>query len=219
MSARSRRHAGHVDEPKFRDQTVLARVVMGMLGIQALTLAWCSASVAFRTWVLHVEWLWELEQGLGQPQQATYWATGIAFLVWFYRAHKNIAALGDVARHSSGYAVGSWFVPIANWVVPCQAATDIWRGSVGPPSHDPHAVPRQQGEGLVVSWWVAFIASGIVSAIAGFTAPSYGYETVNAIAIATNLFSLLAAALAMLFVHRVTERQRATAAREGPLVF
>jgi hypothetical protein len=211
----------HVTEPKFRDQTVLARVVVGMLGVQALTFVWCSASIAFRTWIVHLEWLWEAEQALGGPLQATYWATGIAFLVWFYRAHQNITALGDVARHGSGYAVGSWFIPFVGWVVPCQAATDIWRGSVGPPSHDPDAVPRQQGEALVVSWWVAFLTSGLAASISSVVSGirSSDYETVNAIAIVSDLLSLVAAVLAMLFVHRITERQRATAASDGPLVF
>jgi len=42
-----------------------------------------------------------------------YLASGVAFLVWFYRAHANLSGLGaEYLTYSPGWAVGWFFVPI-----------------------------------------------------------------------------------------------------------
>jgi hypothetical protein len=39
--------------------------------------------------------------------------TAVVFLVWFYRVHANLTALGaGPLKYTSGWAVGCWFVPI-----------------------------------------------------------------------------------------------------------
>jgi hypothetical protein len=51
-------------------------------------------------------------------------ACQIIFLIWQYRAAKTARALGYPARHSPGWGVGSWFVPIVNLWIPYQSLAD-----------------------------------------------------------------------------------------------
>src|ERR1700754_3506800 len=54
--------------------------------------------------------------------------TIIVFAVWIHRANRNARALGAVGmRFSPGWAVGWFFVPIANLWKPYQAMKEIWQ--------------------------------------------------------------------------------------------
>ena len=53
-------------------------------------------------------------------------ATGVAFLVWFSRAYRNLDALDLPRRYGTGWAIGGWFVPFLNFARPKQVADDIW---------------------------------------------------------------------------------------------
>jgi len=46
--------------------------------------------------------------------------------VWIYKAHKNAIHYGIVKDYSAGWAVGSFFVPVANLVYPYRAMKEIW---------------------------------------------------------------------------------------------
>jgi hypothetical protein len=63
-------------------------------------------------------------------------AAAAAFIVWLYRAYGNLPILGIVKpRHARGWAIGAWFVPLANLVIPKQIANDVWRAG------DPELAP------------------------------------------------------------------------------
>lgn len=74
-------------------------------------------------------------------------------LVWARRLAANGAALGLPARRTPGWAVGSWFIPIANLVIPFQCIEDA-----GPP----------EVRSTVRRWWllnvigVLFIFAGTI---------------------------------------------------------
>lgn len=56
--------------------------------------------------------------------------SGIAFLIWTYRARRSLDALGVRGmRFSPRSSVGWFFVPIANAWKPYQAISEIWRAS------------------------------------------------------------------------------------------
>ncbi len=81
-------------------------------------------------------------------------ATGITFLRWIYRSNQNLGALsGQAMRFTPGWAVGWYFVPIANLVKPYQAMQEIWQVS----HRDPAASP-----GLLSAWWTLWILSTVV---------------------------------------------------------
>jgi hypothetical protein len=71
----------------------------------------------------------------------------VVTLMWQHRAASAARALGFPAANSPGWGVGSWFVPVVNYVFPYQALRDCL------PPGDPH-------RGLVLQWWLAFVFAG-----------------------------------------------------------
>ena len=55
--------------------------------------------------------------------------SGIAFLAWFYAAHKNLSLAGLQPSYASGWTIGGFFVPFLNLVRPYQLMKELWRGS------------------------------------------------------------------------------------------
>jgi Domain of unknown function (DUF4328) len=67
---------------------------------------------------------------IGVVQLLLFGATAIVFILWFFRAYRNLGRLGiNGLRWSERWAVGAWFVPLLNFVRPKSIANDIWRGS------------------------------------------------------------------------------------------
>lgn len=103
--------------------------------------------------------------GLAILQIIVYLATVIVFLMWLYRAHENLAAFG-VPRHqlqySSGWAVGSFFVPFVSLVIPYRAIRELWRKSV--PQHTTMFGPLDPPAFFPI-WWGFWIVSNIVDQI------------------------------------------------------
>ncbi len=100
----------------------------------------------------------DLRQGaIGTMQTLVSITTAVAFLVWTHRAYRNLPPLGATGlKHSPGWAVGYFFIPIVNLYRPYQAMREIWVGSR----------PRQAPDGwtddglspgvALVGWWWAF---------------------------------------------------------------
>lgn len=82
--------------------------------------------------------------------------SGAGFLVWEYRAYRNLASLGaKQLRFSPAGSAGWYFCPILNLWKPVQAMEDIWKGSrEGRPAF-----------ALVFVWWALIIISGLVTNI------------------------------------------------------
>src|SRR5262245_16484676 len=71
------------------------------------------------------------QQVVGVLQVVVFLATGVAFLAWFHRAHKNLMALGGRDfKYTPGWAVGGFLVPFLNLVRPLQVMREVWHGSV-----------------------------------------------------------------------------------------
>src|SRR5918997_1098797 len=59
----------------------------------------------------------------------------VAFLLWLHRASKNLAALGNPKsriEYTPGWAVGWFFIPFANLVMPYRAVREVWVKSEPP---------------------------------------------------------------------------------------
>ncbi len=87
-------------------------------------------------------------------------AAGIAVLRWIYRSSRYAQALGPAMAVTPGWAVGWFFVPIANLWKPFQAVSETWQVSADP--HAPDAVPIPA---VLRIWWGCWIASSIISNI------------------------------------------------------
>lgn len=90
--------------------------------------------------------------------------TGIAFLWWFFRVHKNLLGLGwtaDRLTYRSDSAVIGFFIPFVNLVRPYQMMMEVWEKS------DPHpAEARQQDSAVVGWWWGGYLLSGVLTSAA-----------------------------------------------------
>jgi hypothetical protein len=55
----------------------------------------------------------------------------VLVITWFYRARKNLDAFpGAGPTMSAGWAIGGWFVPLANLVIPGRVMANIARDSL-----------------------------------------------------------------------------------------
>ncbi|WP_405856897.1 DUF4328 domain-containing protein [Streptomyces sp. NBC_00090] len=136
-----------------------------------------------------------------------YGATAIVFIIWFHRLRRNAEVwAGDLSRRP-GWAIGGWFIPIANLWIPRGVAVDIWRAS----RWQPYAADGRGELALLNSWWTVWVAGAVVNRIAVLLYRRA--ETVDALATATAwslagyLLDAAAAVLAILFVRRLTSMQ------------
>ena len=87
---------------------------------------------------------------------ATLVATIVVWCVWQHRAQQNAIALdGGGLEFTPGWAVGWWFIPIANLFKPFQAMRELWKASHGGAWR---ALPTW---GLIGWWWGVWIASSV----------------------------------------------------------
>jgi hypothetical protein len=60
-------------------------------------------------------------------------AGGIAWLVWQHRSQRQVRErlAAPEVRWTPGWAVGWWFVPVANLLMPAVTTAELWRASGG----------------------------------------------------------------------------------------
>ncbi|WP_143658133.1 DUF4328 domain-containing protein [Embleya scabrispora] len=145
-----------------------------MLGISALVSAFAVVTLIYRAG------LWDdIAHGrrpIREPNEfndtlALFWRPyGFAqlalmgvFLVWFYRARRNIDTYPGQERRtlSSGWAIGGWFCPVVNLWFPPRITLDVWRAS-DPRAHHGGRIPRA-GLVLVWGWWITFVATTTIA--------------------------------------------------------
>ncbi len=154
---------------------------------------------------------------LGMATIAIYVATVVVFLMWLYRASNNIAAFGKRTQSSAGWAVGSFFVPIANLFVPYQAVKDIWNKSE-PTGADTTAFSFSP-PGFFPAWWGFWIASNIASNIYfRMTWREAPIEGTAIVGIISEILTIAAATFAIQVVREIDRRQEERA-RNLPQAF
>ncbi|MFJ4869042.1 DUF4328 domain-containing protein [Streptomyces sp. NPDC088757] len=141
-----------------------------------------------------------------------YVATGIVFIVWFHRLRKNAEVwAGDLQGRKPGWAIGGWFVPLANLWIPRGIAADVWRAS----RWQPYAADGARELALLNAWWTLWVADMVVERIASQlykrAETAEAYTTAASCSLAGYLLDIAAAVLAILFVRRLTSMQHAKA--------
>ncbi|MEV4429346.1 DUF4328 domain-containing protein [Streptomyces sp. NPDC053792] len=141
-----------------------------------------------------------------------YWATGIVFIIWFYRLRKNAEIWArDLQSRTPGWAIGSWFIPIANFWIPQVIAADIWRAS----RREPYAADGKRELALLNSWWacwnIGIVAEMIATMQYKFAETIEAWTTATWWSLAGDALDIPAAVLAILVVQRLTSMQHAKA--------
>ncbi len=150
-----------------------------------------------------------LQVGIAVLHFVVYVATVVVFLMWMYRSYENLPSFGVPPRdlkYSSGWAVGSFFVPFVSLVVPYRAMKELWNKSVpdtgtmfsdlSPPAFFP-------------LWWAVWLISNFANQLhlrlelQGNIAP----ETSYILTIVIGFIDILAAVLALSVVREINEQQ------------
>ena len=89
--------------------------------------------------------------GLMLLQLLIFIFAGFVVLRWTYIATANVHAFGaEGLAAGPGMAVVSYFIPVANLVMPFQALRDVWKASVEPRDWEVIATPP------LLRWWWFF---------------------------------------------------------------
>ncbi|MCY0946129.1 DUF4328 domain-containing protein [Streptomyces antarcticus] len=153
----------------------------------------------------------------GAFQLLTLLPTVVVFIIWFHRVRSNGGIFRpDAFTLGRGWAIGAWFVPAANCVLPFLIARQTWRAST---QRGPDGSDRTAPAPLLTSWWVVWVLSAIVGRV--FSRIYMAAETVDELlaagllGITADLGTMTAGVLAILFVRRLTAMQN-TVATQGP---
>lgn len=149
--------------------------------------------------------------GLGLLEIVVYLATIVTFLLWLHRSYENLPAFGvrkNQLQYSSGWAVGSFFIPFASLVIPYRAIKELWRKSVPNTENffsDPSPPP------FFPLWWAVWLISNFANQI--YFRVSWRTELapeVSSLAgLLTAFLDLLAAILALMVVREIDRQQSA----------
>ncbi len=150
----------------------------------------------------------DAEMAVGLGQLVVYLAGGVLALRWLYLANANARALGaDDMMGSPGWAVGWFFVPLANLVMPYMTVRDMWKASARP--KDWQAAPAPAAIGL---WWACWLAAGI-SGIVAFRLwleyPKEAGDAAETLFLASNASSIPATLLLAWIIGRIQAMQAA----------
>jgi hypothetical protein len=161
----------------------------------------------------------------GLLQLAVRIGTAVAFCMWMYKAHENLRRLEAThLEYSPAWAAGGFFVPILNLWRPYQVAQEIYKAS------DPNVwggvdeldVPldassrwrASSGSAIIGLWWALWLIDGIVSYITlrmtlRGDADHQQLQLAAMLEIISGVLSIAAAALAILLIKVIQERQAA----------
>lgn len=79
--------------------------------------------------------------------------------LWIYRAHANLRAAGeDGLQFTPGWAVGWYFIPIANLFKPFQAMRELWLAS-----HRQAGGYTTEANPKLTIWWGCWVAGNIAT--------------------------------------------------------
>lgn len=157
---------------------VLARVAVGSLIVVSMLDLGVAAGHLFRLWLIgrirgHAPDA-ALARGsdafmvlVGLAALVFFVLTAVVFLMWLHAAYRNLALAGPHALETTpGWAVGAYFIPIANLYYPYSVMKELRLRSA-----DGNASESRVGPGApwgVRLWWIAFLVSNIAGWIGLF---------------------------------------------------
>jgi heme/copper-type cytochrome/quinol oxidase subunit 2 len=148
-------------------------------------------------------------------------ATIVLWCVWQFRAQANLRPLGAAnLRYSPGWAVGWWFIPFANIVMPYLTVRELWKAS--DPEGGSVGWQMVKTTPLLPFWWACWLGYAVLVSIGTSilaSAESNGIASVPTRisvtwwSIAGQVAYIVAAVLAIQIVRQIEQRQEAKAAR------
>jgi len=160
----------------FRPTRTLARWIVALLGV---VIAFAVLAVAFRIHhlslinrVRHGELVSEAQGRASANRVNTmavlvavgYVTTGVVWLVWHFRAQRNVSALGATnLKYRPGWAVGWWLIPMANVAMPYLTMRELYKASAPDAGAVDWAAARTPA--LLPLWWGCVVGRLVLASI------------------------------------------------------
>lgn len=93
-------------------------------------------------------------------------ATFVLLIIWTYRAHVTTSRLMPTHRKwSKGWSIGSWFIPIANFIITPLHLQETWRIARSPRNNGVvdsnwRSLPS---DSLLSAWWILYVIGLLLS--------------------------------------------------------
>lgn len=149
---------------------------------------------------------WQLLPMAGWPFFALFVVMVVMISMWIYRAAKNARSIRPQMETSPGWAVGWYFIPVANLWKPYQAMAEIWRISCAPDRWRTAETPA-----AMKGWWGAWVASNIISNVsnrlANTATTDQAFIVSDVVMIIVSLISIAAALCLRRIILQVTDAQ------------
>lgn len=140
-------------------------------------------------------------------------ATAALFITWTHLAYRAAASRGGTGTSwSAGWAIGAWFIPLANLVLPKLVLGEVERMSHPAAGNPPIGDRWKQSPGSVLGWvwWILFVCAYVISsaslAAQGLTLDASVFERWVMIEIGAGVLYVIAAALGALYVQKIGSR-------------
>jgi|EndMetStandDraft_9_1072997.scaffolds.fasta_scaffold103398_1 hypothetical protein len=149
---------------------------------------------------------------IGIAQMVLYLAQAIAILGWIRLANKSARALGarDM-EFTPGWAIGWYFIPVANLWKPYQAMSEIWRASSGSPDWK-----SAETSGILQGWWAAWLVANALGRVSfRLSMKAQALPELKNASIATAAADIASIVLSLLFLEVVKEIYRRQSARSA----
>ena len=151
-------------------------------------------------------------KNIGVAINLLYCLLAVAFLVWKYKAYKNLYTLNTGRlEYSPGWAVFGYFFPLADFFIPYRIMREIWRA--GSHKHIDNVSWKESSVGVLLPlWWILFIANIVLTYAAYyFTSSSafqhgivYEYQLFYALSYITGIAGIITL---MILVRTISDRQ------------
>ncbi|MGI8542434.1 MAG: DUF4328 domain-containing protein, partial [Aridibacter sp.] len=136
-----------------------------------------------------------------------------------HRAFRNLLSLrSQHSEFSPGWAVGWWFVPLANLVKPFQVVRELWNESDPEFDEELGFLAGDLGSPAIIGfWWATFLISGFLFRISSNLIDNAGnIDTYFPIVLLLGaIINAVAAVSAIIIVKKITEKQEQRFQRIG----
>lgn len=130
--------------------------------------------------------------------------TIVFFCIWIYAAMKNVHVLHQDVKYTPGWAVGWYFIPLANVIMPYYVMKEMWNKLF---SND-----ENKRSMLIVVWWASYVTSNFIANRLLFSGSEEIVETFrkDAITIIFSEAALIIAGLCLIkIISSITKKQDA----------
>ena len=146
---------------QYKDISTLTRVTVAALWVLMLTRSLFLGVTFYARAMASASRAYSLGGVIGLTAIIHLLTLAVAFILvgrWIYRASANAHAIGGELTITPGWAIGWYFVPLANLVKPFQAMKETWLAS-----HYGSEWGRGDATDLLNWWWGLWILSSFIN--------------------------------------------------------